>query len=374
MLVYESKLFNIELEGEERFRLRVEGPLSYLASHFVHKLNSMLAHEKPIGMRDGQYILSTWIPPIPSPALERLIRANLRAAMGWHSPEQVSIAITTRCSNKCAHCSAAFVPKSELPYEVVRRTISDALRLGAYIIAFDGGEPLFRGDLEDLISNVPPEKAIATTFTSGYGLTRRRAEALKASGLYAARVSIDFPYAPDQDKFRGRKGAFLDAYKAIENALFNDILVDMYVVVGPHNIDHLDDFYEMACDLGVSELTLCEVIEVGNWKGGILSKEDVRRVAKFHVEKNSKKEGVRVTSLPYLMSGDMFGCFAGKKWAHVTAAGDVLPCAYIPHSFGNVNRESFVKGWRRIRRSSLMRGSPGSCRMRDKSFRQKVLE
>ena len=53
---------------------------------------------------------------------------------------------------------------------VVKDAISQALDMGSYLITFDGGEPMLRKDLPDLVSSVD-ERAIATTFTSGYHLT-----------------------------------------------------------------------------------------------------------------------------------------------------------------------------------------------------------
>ena len=374
MLVYEGKLIRLELVGDSPMQLKAEGFLSPFARRFLKNFNKLLSYEKPIGKREGKLILSTWTPPIPSPAFSRLLKANMEAVIRKRTPEQVSIAITTRCSNKCKHCSVANVPTADLPFDVVKRVISDAMKLGTYLITFDGGEPLFRGDLEDMIRYVDPSKAITATFTSGYGLTERRAESLKASGLYAVRVSLDYPEAKEHDEFRGRVGAFRDAYKAVVNSLFYGLLVDLFVVIGPHNIDRLEDFYSLACDWGVSELSIYEIVPVGRWEGDVLSKEDIKKLSEFHISKNTSKDGVRVTVFPYVMSGEMVGCFAGRKWAHITATGDVLPCAYIPHSFGNVNSESFAKVWRRIAHSSLLKGCPGECRMKDPSFREKVIE
>ena len=39
----------------------------------------------------------------------------------------------------------------------------------------------------------------------------------------------------------------------------------MFVVVSPHNIDDLEEFYNLAADLGMHELSIYEIIAVGRW-------------------------------------------------------------------------------------------------------------
>lgn len=370
MQLTESPLLSLAADLNGGIRLTAAGPIAPIAKPIVKKINSIFENEKPISSGD-RLIFSTWIPPAPSRAFDRMISAQLRSLMRRRVPDQLSISVFRGCPNSCIHCSAPSRSGDVLEGDVIKRVISEAMDLGTYLVTFDGGEPMLRQDLPELVAGVD-ERAIATCFTSGYALSEDLALELKKSGLYAVRVSIDSPVEEQHDHFRGRRGAFRDAIYGIENALRAGLLVDLFMVVSPYNIDQLEDAYALASDLGAHELSLYEIVAVGRWKDHaeeVLSHSDIERLARFHMMKNRLPDGPRVTALPYLLSPEMFGCFAGRRWMHVDASGDVMPCAYMPISFGNVKKSSLKKIWRRMSRYSWFRHRC-SCQMKDDIFRR----
>lgn len=376
MRIYDRKLLKLDAQMENgHLQLEPSGPLGKLAEPFLGTMNDFFKDERPITIGDDQIIFSTWIPPIPSPAFERLIDAHKASLVNRRVPDQLSIGVTMRCPNDCLHCGAAGIEADpELSLGEVNRVVDEALDMGAYLVSFDGGEPMLRRDLADMISHVDKTRAVATTFTSGFNLTQDRAQKLADAGLYAARISLDSPFEVDHDHFRQRDGAYRDAIRGIENAQKAGILVDMFVVVSPQNIDHLEDFYSLAADLGVDEISLYEIVAVGRWldrEDETLTESDVERLKHFQKQKNQREDGPRVTAFPYFMGPELFGCFAGRRWAHVTAAGDVLPCAYTPISFGNVRDVSLEDAWKRM--GQVYRWSADSCRMRDPKFREEYV-
>jgi len=150
-------------------------------------------------------------------------------------------------------------------------------------------------------------------------------------------------------------------------------MTDLFMVASSMNIDYLEDAYNLAADLSVHELSLYEIVAVGRWSthlDEVLSKGDIDRLSRFHEEKNRLSEGPRVSAFPRLLGPEMFGCFAGRRWLHVEASGDVLPCAYMPISFGNVREKSLKDIWRDMGRDRWMKGKPSGCMMKDEKFRQ----
>ncbi len=376
--VYESPLLKIDakiLNG--KLKLIARGMLSYAAASFLSRANQMFSQEKPVSVGE-EIIFSTWMPPVPSGAFNRLIAAQVSSALKKRVPEQVSIGITSSCPNNCIHCSAAGMQAgSELQLGEIKSIIEQALELGCYLITFDGGEPLFRRDLEAMIKHVDREKAIAASFASGFGLTLERAKQLKEAGLYAVRISLDSPYKEVHDRIRGRKGVYEDAVEGIQNALEAGLLVDLFVVVSPYNIEDLEAFYELGSSLGVHELSLYEIVAVGRWlshETEVLTDRDIERLKQFHISKNKLSQGPRVTAFPYLMGPEMFGCFAGRKWIHITPSGEVLPCAYTPLSFGNVKEEALKTIWNRFAKHKAYSRTAKSCLMRWSVFREKYIK
>lgn len=108
------------------------------------------------------------------------------------------VSLTTACSLRCTYCMPAeglpVVPRDELlsAPEVARLVGLAAHRLGVREVRFTGGEPLTRGDLEDVVrlsAAAAPGLPLALT-TNGIGL-ERRAAGLAAAGLTRVNVSLD---------------------------------------------------------------------------------------------------------------------------------------------------------------------------------------
>ncbi|MBN1235930.1 MAG: radical SAM protein [Methanotrichaceae archaeon] len=371
MQIAKKPLLRIEASAEGRgIKLSARGAIAPLARPVMDRINKIFADEKPISSGPDQFIFSTWIPPAPSLAFDRMLSAQV-AALTWRPvPDQFSIAIMRACPNDCIHCSAPSRQGEILESRIIKDAISQALDMGSYLITFDGGEPMLRKDLPDLVSSIS-ERAIATSFTSGYHLTADLAHRLKQAGLYAVRISIDSPFEKEHDRVRGRIGAYRDALDGVKNALDAGLLVDLFMVTSPHNIDHLEDAFSLASDLSVHELSFYEIVAVGRWashEDEVLTSADVQRLERFHKEKN-RSSGPRVTALPYLLGPEMFGCFAGRRWIHVDGAGEALPCAYMPLSFGNIKEKSLKDIWKEMTSYQWFKGRC-SCQMRDPEFRE----
>jgi MoaA/NifB/PqqE/SkfB family radical SAM enzyme len=376
MRVYDKSYIKLNANTENgKVQLVPEGTLSPVAKPIVNRINKLFLEEKPISVDDKKIIFSSWAPPIPSTAFDRLISAQIASVLKKRVPDQSSIGITMRCPNKCIHCGAAdIIADPELSLDEVNRVVDESIELGSYLISFDGGEPMLRHDLADMVRHVDKSRAIATSFSSGYGLTPEKAKELKAAGLYAVRISIDSPRQEEHERVRGRVGSYDDAMKGIDNALAADILTDMFVVVSPDNIDELEDFYTLAENKGMHEMSLYEIIAVGRWldhEDETIGPNDVDRLGRFQKDKNKLRDGPRITAFPFFMGPDMFGCFAGRRWVHITSGGDVLPCAYTPLKFGNIRDETLKDIWKRM--GKTYRKTPPSCLMRDKEFRNRYI-
>ena len=378
MRVYDKSVIKVNANTENgKVVLDVEGALSPVAKPIIKRINKIFQEEKPISSDEENIIFSTWVPPIPGNVFDRVISAEIGFILKKHIPDQFSIGITDKCPNNCIHCGAAgIVADPELTFDEINNAIEQAIDMGSYLISFDGGETMLRKDIVEMVARVDKDRAVATCFTSGYGLTEQRALDLKAAGLYAARISIDSPFEEEHDRVRGRKGAFADAVNGIKNARAADLLTDMFVVVSPDNIDDLDEFYNFAVEQDMQEMSIYEIIAVGRWmthEDEVISQKDVSLLEKFQKNMNRKPDGPRITAFPYFMGPDLFGCFAGRRWIHVTSGGDVLPCAYTPLSFGNIREEPLADIWKRMGKHSAYKCSADDCMMRNPEFRKKYI-
>ena len=330
-------------------------------------LSIMPGVKAALEMIDGQFpahvgeklCISTWTPPVPSVAFQRLAQSQIKATLGIRTPDQVTISITEECPNRCIHCA---LPDSgrhlQLEPEKVKEIIAQILKMGTTLVIFDGGEPATYKELPELVASVG-DRAISTLFTSGAGFSAMLAEQLKEAGLYAVNVSLDSPVPEEHDAIRGRYGVFRDAMRAAEYAKDVGLLVDLYVVIRHDNIRHLQEFHNLAKGMGANELTFFEVVPVGRWLGRTdvsLSSADRTAFDNFV----SHSGAPRIFSVP--AARRRFGCFAGRTWMHIAPSGDVYPCACMPQSFGSIYEEPITKIWQKM--ASLPFKGCKTCPMR----------
>ncbi len=325
-----------------RVALDAKGPLSHLP--MIKSALQMFDGQIPVLTAEKLH-LSTWVPPVPSRAFNRLVNSRVKGLLGIRTPDQVTISVTEECPNHCAHCALPDSGKKmQLSPDTVIDLIGQTLDMGTTLVIFDGGEPAKYEELPQLVHAVD-DRAISTMFTSGAGFTVDLARRLKKAGLYAVNVSLDSPIAQEHDFFRGRKGVFQDAMQAVENALMAGILVDLYIVLRRENMNHLQKFHDLAISCGAHELTFFEIVPTGRWserQNVALSKEDHAHLARFV----SRAGAPRIFSVPDAYK--LFGCFAAKSWMHITPAGEVYPCSCYPQTYGNIFKEPIRRIWQRM--------------------------
>ncbi len=371
---YKSPLLRVytEIEGEY-MRMKTSGAASIIMRKNLEKSLSIFEGEKPAKLEVDRLICSTWMPPVPSPAFDRLVKSQLSSILGKMIPDQVTISITEECPNNCIHCALPDTKnKVRLTLETVKSAIDQVLEMGTTFIIFDGGEPLTYPGLEDLINYVDSGKAISGMFTSGVGLTEERASRLKEAGLYSLTVSFDSAYEDKHDYVRGRKGVFKCAVEAVKNGLRAGLLVNIYVVLSRDNVNELEELYSLAAKLGVHELSFYEIVPTGRWMdhaSEIMTSKDLRKFDNF-VSGVREKEGPRVFAIPQVMRTT--GCMAGRKWLHITPEGNILPCACIPIPYGNIHQDKVRDVWKKIREDPAYNAK--YCLMRNPEFREKYLK
>ncbi|MFP4655317.1 MAG: radical SAM/SPASM domain-containing protein [Methanohalobium sp.] len=371
--LYSNPAFKVYAVVEDGYvRIKTEGFASPILKPIVSNMLGFFDGAKPAKVEDDHLIFSTWMPPIPSNAFSRLVSSQINAHFGRDTPEQVTISITEECPNKCVHCALPDTNnKKSLEPDKIKDVIDQCLQLGSTFIIFDGGEPLVYSGLEDLIQYVDSARAITGLFTSGVGLSKQRACDLKEAGLDMLTVSLDSAKEHNHDLMRGRKGVFEEAMSAIRNSLEAGLLVNIYVVLTKRNIDELYDFYELAYDMGVHELSFFEVVPTGRWidhESETLSHLDYEKFDRF-VKHADTIKGPRIFSVPHIL--EITGCFAGKKWLHVTPEGDVYPCACMPLPYGNIYKNSLKDVWDGLQKEKIF--DANYCLMRNSEFREKYL-
>ena len=101
--------------------------------------------------------------------------------------------LTYKCPLHCVFCSNPVKlahQDAELDTDTWRRVLREAEEIGVLQVCLTGGEPLLRDDLEALVAHARGLGFYTNLITSGVGLTRERAKALKAAGLDHIQLSF----------------------------------------------------------------------------------------------------------------------------------------------------------------------------------------
>jgi sulfatase maturation enzyme AslB (radical SAM superfamily) len=131
-----------------------------------------------VTLHDGKFVISSDLPPFPSGAFDRLIKALLSSQGHEVIPIYASFSITNKCMYHCWHCYIHNLKEEDMSTEDAEKIVRKLQELGTSVIAFTGGEPLVRKDICEIISNIDADKSSVVLFTTGYGLTKEKAQDL----------------------------------------------------------------------------------------------------------------------------------------------------------------------------------------------------
>jgi MoaA/NifB/PqqE/SkfB family radical SAM enzyme len=251
----------------------------------------------------------------------------------------------------------------------IKDIIDQALDMGAFIITFTEGDPLLRDDIFELIEYVDKNKAIVNLYTPGTEMTPQVALKLKEAGLHTLLVSIYNTDPAKHNLTRRLEGAYDMAVAAIRMGLDAGLLVTMTTHVSPERLHEMPGLYKLADELGVHEFSMWE--SVAKRPGDrVISPDERKVILDMHSTHNKPGDGPRIFASSFF-EGEMLGCMAGRRWAHVCVDGSVKPCPYIPFEFGNVLDDGKLTGaWKTIRSLKEFKDRRNLCMMQDPEFLQ----
>ena len=303
---------------------------------------------------NGQYVINTLMPLLPSLAFTRLQQHNISIFNRRGSPYSINIALTYKCPFNCWHCSKAYRQGEELSTKKWIEIIKEIQNFGICIIGFSGGEPMQRPDLEEIIAAID-KRSCSLLFTSGDGLYQERAKRLKEAGLTYVSISLDHYDEKEHNRLRGSDIAFSSALQAIKVSRANGFYTALHLTV-PKDCAKLDFLYrylDFVRSLDVQEIRITEPLPCGNltWeKADIFLNEEHRRLLKdFHIQVNKERRGPKVAAYAYLEDEKLFGCGGGIRHIYLDPFGNLYPCDFIPISFGNICQEKFETVFQRLR-------------------------
>ena len=290
--------------------------------------------------------------------------------------------LTYRCPLSCAYCSNPLNLADygdELTTAEWQRVLAEAQELGVLQLHLSGGEPLQRRDVVEIVNSANELGLYTNLITSALGLSRRRAEQLRAAGLDHVQISIQANEPAVSDRIAGTP-SFERKIEAARMVKELGWPLTVNVVLHRHNIDRVADMLRLAEELKADRIELANTQYYGwAWrnraallpsKAQLERAEAVERAARVRLE--GRMDVIYV--LPDYYSQYPKPCMGGwgKRQLTVAPNGDALPCPAahaLPLPRASVREDSLAWIWTESPLFQRFRGTdwmPLPCRSCDR--------
>jgi pyrroloquinoline quinone biosynthesis protein E len=290
--------------------------------------------------------------------------------------------LTYRCPLACAYCSNPVDLASygdELTTAEWQRVFAAAQELGVLQLHLSGGEPLLRRDLAELARTACDLGMYSNLVTSALGLSRRRAEELRAAGVDHVQVSVQADEPTMSDDIAGipsfeRK---VEACRLVKELGWP---LTVNVVLHRQNIDRIGAILQLAEELGADRVELANTQYYGwAWRNRaalLPSRSQLEQAEEVVSAARTRLKGRMdvIYVLPDYYSRYPKPCMGGWAQRQLTVApnGDVLPCPAaqtLPLPRASVRADSLARIWTEAPLFQAFRGTdwmPEPCRSCDR--------
>jgi len=323
------------------------------------------------------------------------ITGELVARTGILAPEklhEVWVVTNFECNMACRHCytyERVADDRRRIGKDALLAMMDECRELGAEVFYLTGGEPLLRGDLDDLIEGAT-RRSRAILFTNGTLVTPERATLLsRFRDRLVVQVSLEGPDEESNSSLRGR-GTFAKAMEGIRNLLRKGVRVGVSSTPTPGTARRIPELTRLLAGTsegrnGVDYHHIIYVVHAGNAREGDTAKLAASDLIDVVIRckealRQAKKEGARtrlkITNDKIFEAIASNGprkdmCGAGYTILGINADGMLHPCAttmhdtsynlgvlldekgdYVPGEIGRLWRESAAV--RRIRSFTVL--------------------
>lgn len=249
--------------------------------------------------------------------------------------------LTYRCPLRCVYCSnpVDFARhKDALSTHDWKRVLTEADELGVMQLNLTGGEPLVRGDLEEIVAHASSLGLYTNLITSGLPLTRERLGTLRKAGIDSLQLSIQDVEKGAAERIAGRE-SFEHKLEVASWVAELGIPLTVNTVLHRENIGNVPQIVALAERLGAERLELANTQYVA-WalvnRERLLPARDELEAARAHaLEARERLKGKMeiLFVVPDYYSDRPKACMSGwgKRYIVVSPDGLALPC-HLAHT------------------------------------------
>ena len=238
--------------------------------------------------------------------------------------------LTYNCNLKCKMCPFWRRPSQNSSLEQEKAILKQVYASGACGVAFEGGEPLLRPDLVDILAfsrSLPLHTSLITNGT----LLEAQIDEIAQYINGVVYVSLD-GLEQTHDAIRGVSGSFRKAVRGI-TAAKEQVSVTINTTVMSENVDEIESLVGLAKELG-TKISVAVAHEYCNANASSPAADKISKIAHRLIE--MKREGYPiVNSIGYLKVMAKEKNWQCKPWAMVNIDPNgniVLPC-YVHNDY-----------------------------------------
>lgn len=313
-------------------------------------------------------------------------------------PFIVSYSITTKCNLKCKHCYSNSIDQpapDELTSKEALRLVDDLSNWGIGLLVIDGGEPLCREDMLDVVEYASAKGIRTTIGSNGTLIDEEMAKRMLRAGVKAVAISIDAADAKTHDSFRGMDGAFEQALKGAEACQTAGLPFQFNMVVRKETLSQLEDMLQLAVDRGANAAEVFDLVAAGRAKEEcreqVLSLDERKRAMEWLAQAQEdcpivirvpgcpmyplilQQKGIKPKHFPAEMLRRIpyygRGCAAGMPMGYIMVQcnGEVNPCMLLQVKLGNIREQNITSIWQnspllaKLRHREMLKGKCGDC-------------
>lgn len=286
----------------------------------------------------------------------------LRSVFGARIPLNVMVSVTDRCPSRCAYCQIPSRCRPDLSTRQWKQIITEMARAGTMRIGVWGGEPMARGDIEELCAHARSLGIYVSLDSNGYLIPSRSGILSNIDHLV---LSYDGPReAHDANR---EQGSWEKVMKAFETAS-GKVRLWSITVLTKNNIRFIPEIMETAKKFGF--LTTFQTLHHNDTLGGNTAEMmpspgeyseafmELYRLKKAgapialssrYLKAAAQWPDYRRTRLPQRFYGP--SCRAGRTYCNVDVDGTVYPCSLLMGEYPgmlNALEAGFEKAFRNL--------------------------
>ena len=277
-----------------------------------------------------------------------------------NAPFYVQFELTESCNNKCFFCYNPLgkVTGNELTTNKIKDILQQLSDVGVFRINFNGGEPLARPDIREIIQFASDLGFDLHMNTNSTLVTDDLAEFVSCH-MQSVCTSILHSQKDEHDRMTGRRGAYDDVLKGIRTGRKHNVKVEVNVCTSAENYSDIYNIGRLVAELDC--YALCSTRYILNNpvnKDFLMNSEQTVELIDLLMRVKNDFPVITDVSLP----GPVPYCEVPEEYyeklrilnipcqyayglARISPTGKVTPCAISNDEIGDLNIEKFSTIW-----------------------------